>query len=42
MSADWTVLTDAMWAQIEPILPGTATDPGVAAVVGRMFLKAVL
>ena len=42
MNEDRTVLTDAMWARIEHILPGKATDPGVTAAVGRMFLEAVL
>ena len=42
MNTDRTVLTDAMWARIEPMLPGKATDPGVTAAVGRMFLEAVL
>ncbi len=42
MNTDRTVLTDAMWARIEPILPGKATDPGVTAADNRMFLEAVL
>ena len=42
MNADRTVLTDAMWARIEPMLPGKATDPGVTAADNRMFLEAVL
>ena len=29
MNPNRTVLTDAMWARVEPILPGKATDPGV-------------
>ena len=29
MNADRTVLTDAMWVRIEPMLPGKATDPGI-------------
>ncbi len=42
MNEDRTVLTDAMWARIEPMLPGKATDPGVTAADNRMFLEAVL
>ena len=30
MNEDRTVLTDAMWARIEPVLPGRATGPGAA------------
>ena len=29
MNSDRTVLTDAMWARVEHMLPGKATDPGV-------------
>ena len=42
MNADRTVLTDAMWARVEPMLPGKATDPGVTAADNRQFLEAVL
>ena len=42
MNSDRTVLTDAMWAQIEHILPGKATDSGVTAADNRRFLEAVL
>ncbi len=42
MNPDRTVLTDAMWARIEPMLPGKATDPGVTAADNRRFLEAVL
>ena len=42
MNEDRTVLTDAMWARIEHILPGKATDPGVTAADNRQFLEAVL
>ncbi len=42
MNEDRTVLTDAMWARIEHILPGKSTDPGVTAADNRMFLEAVL
>lgn len=37
MNAEWTVLTDAMWARVEPVLPGQATDPGVTAADNRRF-----
>ncbi len=42
MNADRTVLTDAMWARIEPMLPGRATDPGATAADNRRFVEAVL
>ncbi len=42
MNEDRTVLTDAMWARIEHILPGKETDPGVTAADNRQFLEAVL
>ena len=42
MNADRTALTDAMWARVEPMLPGKATDPGVTAADNRQFLEAVL
>ncbi len=42
MDADRTVLTDAMWARIEPMLPGRATDPGATAADNRRFVEAVL
>ncbi len=42
MNADRTVLTDAMWARIEPMLPGRATDPGATAADNRQFVEAVL
>ena len=41
MNKDRTVLTDAMWARIEPLLSGKATDPGRTAD-NRRFLEAVL
>lgn len=40
--ADRTVLTDAMWAQIENIQPGNGTDPDTAAADNRRLLEAVL
>ena len=42
MNADRTLLTDAMWARIEHMLPGKATDPGAAAADNRWFLEAFL
>ena len=42
MNPDRTALTDAMWARIEPMLPGKATDPGVSAADNRRFLEAAL
>ena len=42
MNADRTVLTDAMWARIEHMLPGKATDPGGTAADNRLFVEAVL
>ena len=35
MNSDRTVLTDAMWARVEYMLPRKATDPGVTAAVSR-------
>ncbi len=42
MNSDRTVLTDAMWARIEHMLPGKAADPGGTAAENRLFVKAVL
>ncbi len=41
MNKDRTILTDAMWERIEPLLSGKATDPGRTAD-NRLFLEAVL
>jgi len=41
MNADRTVLTDAMWARIEDMLPGKASDPGGTAADNRLFIEAV-
>ena len=41
MEKDRTILTDAMWERIEPLLSGKATDPGRTAD-NRLFLEAVL
>ena len=42
VNTDRTVLTDAMWARIESLLPGRKSDPGVTAADSRGFLEAVL
>ncbi|MCY4459727.1 MAG: hypothetical protein OXC26_04905 [Albidovulum sp.] len=42
MNADRTVLTDAIRARIERMLPGKATDPGATAAENRRFPGAVL
>ncbi len=42
MNADRTVLTDAMWARIEDMLPGKKSDPGGTAADSRLFMEAVL
>ena len=42
MIADRTVLTDAMWATVEPMEPSKATNLGVTAADNRQFLEAVL
>ena len=40
MNLDRTVLTDAMWERVEPLLSGKATDPGLTA--DNRFLEAAL
>ncbi len=42
MNADRTVTADAMWARIENMLPGKASDPGGTAADNRLFMEAVL
>ena len=42
MNSDRTVLTDAMWARVEPLLPDKATNPGVPAADNRLFVEAML
>ena len=42
MNADRTVLTDAMWARIEHMLPDKATDPVAVAADNRRFPEVVL
>ena len=39
MNADRTVLTDAMWARIEHILPGKTTDSGATAGTAGGFSR---
>ncbi len=36
------VITDTMWAMMEPHLPGTDRDRGVTAKNNRLFMEAVL
>ena len=42
MNSDRTVLTEALWARVEHMRPGKATDPGVTAADNWRFLEAVL
>lgn len=35
-------LSDAVWARIEPHLPGKATDPGRTGRDNRLFVEAIL
>lgn len=35
-------LTDAQWAKIEPLVPGTASKPGRTGADTRLFIDAVL
>ena len=42
MNDDRTVLTDAMRARIERMLPGRKSDPGVTAADSRLSVEAVL
>jgi transposase len=42
MNADRTLLTDAQWARLSPMLPGQAHSPGVTAKHTRLFVAAVL
>lgn len=42
MNADRTLLTDAHWALIAPLLPGQAGRRGVVAKDNRRFVEAVL
>ena len=42
MNADRTLLTDDMWAELSPLLPGQAGSCGVTAKNTRGFVEAVL
>ena len=38
---DRSVLSDAQWERVAPLLPGKAGDPGRTAADNRLFLEAV-
>ncbi len=42
MHADRTLLTDAQWGRLSPLLPGQAHSPGVTANNTRLFVEAIL
>ena len=42
MNDDRTVLTDAMWARIAPLISGKKGDRGVTAGDNRLFIEGVL
>lgn len=42
MNADRTLLTDKMWGELSPLLPGQAGSCGVTAADTRGFVEAVL
>ena len=42
MNADRTLLTDATWAELSPLLPGQAGDRGTTARYTRDIVEAVL
>lgn len=42
MNADRTLLTNEMWAELSPLLPGQEWSPGVTAADTRGFVEAVL
>lgn len=42
MRTERFVISDRIWALIEPLVPGTVRDPGVTAKNIRLFLEAVL
>ena len=42
MNADRTLLTDEMWAELSPLLPGQTGSCGVTAADTRGFVEAVL
>jgi transposase len=39
---DRTILNDAQWERVAPLLPGKAGDPGRSGEDNRLFLEAVL
>jgi transposase len=39
---DRSVLSDAQWERVSPLLPGKAGDPGRTGADNRLFLEAVL
>src|SRR3712207_8672629 len=39
---DRSVVSDAVWEKVAPLLPGKASDSGVTAKDNRLFLEAVL
>ena len=41
MNADRTMLSDAQWARLSPLLPGQAHSPGVKAKDTRLFVEAI-
>ena len=42
MNPECFVITDEVWRQTSPLLPGKSTDCGVTAKDNRLFLEAVL
>ena len=42
MNADRTLLTDELWAELSPVLPGQAESCGVTAANTRGFVEAML
>ena len=42
MNKDRSVLTDAQWERLSPLLPGQAQSPGTTARDTRQFVEAVL
>ena len=42
MNKDRSMLTDAQWARLSPLLPGQEQSPGTTAKDTRLFVEAVL
>ena len=42
MNKDRTLLTDAQWGRLSPLLPGQQQSPGTTAKDTRLFVEAVL